>query len=95
MAQKIFVDSSLIDADASNNSVVDTHSLKRHLNKSYKELEKRLEDQGSMHWRGNGSKGDVNKRYISTTRTWCGNSTTGSRQGKAQLQNSQGSRFGA
>ncbi len=27
---KIFMDSSLIDADASNNSVVDTHSLKRH-----------------------------------------------------------------
>ena len=51
---KIFVDSSLIDADASNNSVVDTHSLKRHLNKSYKELEKRLERSGSMHWRGNG-----------------------------------------
>ncbi len=30
---KIFIDSSLIDADASNNSVVDTHSLKRYLNK--------------------------------------------------------------
>ena len=37
---KIFVDSSLIDADASNNSVVDTHSLKRYLNKSYVELGK-------------------------------------------------------
>ncbi|MGH7793208.1 MAG: transposase, partial [Thermodesulfobacteriota bacterium] len=29
---KIFVDSSLIEADASNNSVVDTQSLKRYLN---------------------------------------------------------------
>ena len=28
---KLFVDASLIDADASNNSVVDTQSLKRHL----------------------------------------------------------------
>lgn len=64
---KIFVDSSLIDAAASNNSVVDTHSLKRHLNKSYKELEKRLEDQGVCVGEEMGSKGDVNKRYISTT----------------------------
>jgi len=41
---KLFTDASLIDADASNNSVVDTHSLKRHLNKSYRRLEKRLDD---------------------------------------------------
>src|SRR5512139_3650149 len=40
---KIFVDSSLIDADASNNSVVDTHSLKKHLNERYRELERRLD----------------------------------------------------
>jgi len=40
--RKIFMDSSLIEADASNNSVVDTHSLKRYLNKSYMELERRL-----------------------------------------------------
>src|SRR5208337_596934 len=40
---KIFMDSSLIDADASNNSVVDTRSLKKHLNKRYRELEKRLD----------------------------------------------------
>ena len=42
---KTFVDSSLIDADASNKSVVDTQSLKRYLNKNYRELESRLEDQ--------------------------------------------------
>ena len=41
---KLFVDASLIDADASNNSVVDTQSLKRHLNKSYRHLEERLDD---------------------------------------------------
>jgi transposase len=56
---KIFMDGSLIDADASNNSVVDTHSLKRYLNEGYRELEKRLDtdkpDSG------------VNTRYASTT----------------------------
>ena len=41
---KLFVDSSLIEADASNNSAVDTHSLKRYLNKGYHELERRLEE---------------------------------------------------
>ena len=42
--EKIFVDSSLIDADASNNSVVDTQSLKRYVNNRYRCLEERLED---------------------------------------------------
>lgn len=41
---KIFSDSSLIDADASNNSVVDTHSLKGYLNEGYKHLENRLDE---------------------------------------------------
>ena len=40
---KIFMDSSLVDANASNNSVVDTTSLKRYFKKSYRELESRLE----------------------------------------------------
>ena len=63
---KIFVDSSLIDADASNNSVVDRQSLKRYLNSSYMELEKRLdEEQDTTEQRGSYS--EVNKRYISTT----------------------------
>jgi len=42
--KKLFVDASLIDADASNNSVVDTERLKKYLNKSYRRLEKRLDD---------------------------------------------------
>jgi transposase/uncharacterized protein (UPF0179 family) len=42
--RKIFVDSSLIDANASNNSVIDTKSLKHRLHKNYKKLESRLED---------------------------------------------------
>ena len=68
---KIFVDSSLVDADASNNSVVDTHSLKRYLNKSYVELERRLEESpegcGGDDNAEHEKKGEVNRRYISTT----------------------------
>ncbi|HUL30838.1 MAG TPA: IS1182 family transposase, partial [Thermodesulfobacteriota bacterium] len=41
---KIFVDSSLVDANASNNSVIDTRSLKIQLQEGYKELEARLEE---------------------------------------------------
>lgn len=58
---KLFTDASLIGADASNNSVVDTHRLKRYLNKSYKHLEKcldYLEVQKTT---------PANTRYISTT----------------------------
>lgn len=61
---KIFVDSSLTEADASNNSVVDTQSLKRYMNKSYIELERRLEEKEEE---GIAKEGEVNKRYISTT----------------------------
>jgi transposase len=63
---KIFVDSSLVDANASNNSVIDTQSLKIHLRKNYEKLEARLEeveeDTGSF-------RGYVkqNSRYMSTT----------------------------
>lgn len=42
---KIFVDSSLVDANASNNSVIDTKSLKGKLHKNYKKLEARLTEQ--------------------------------------------------
>ena len=40
--RKLFVDASLIEADASNASVVDTQSLKRYLNTRYRVLEARL-----------------------------------------------------
>jgi transposase len=68
--KKIFVDSSLIQADASNNSVVDRQSLKRYLNESYKELERRLEEEvkeDDPRDNNDGDSGGVNKRYISTT----------------------------
>jgi transposase len=60
---KIFMDSSLIDADASNSSIVDTHSLKKHLNDTYKELEKRLDTTDDKVDFGK----TVNTRYVSTT----------------------------
>ncbi len=56
------MDSSLIQADASNDSVVNRESLKRYLNRSYQKLEARLEGQPSE-----GLPGAVNQRYISTT----------------------------
>lgn len=58
---KLFIDASLIDADASNNSVVDRQSLKRHLNKSYRCLEERLDDLMVD------KTTPMNNRYISTT----------------------------
>lgn len=64
--KKIFIDSSLIDANASNNSVLDTKNLKHQLHKNYKKLESRLEDQEesadpSRKYR------KKNNRYISST----------------------------
>lgn len=41
---KLFIDSSLIDANASNNSVVDRHRVTRHIHDSYHCLEERLEE---------------------------------------------------
>jgi len=69
---KLFMDSSLVRADASNNSVVDKNSVKKYLNKSYTELERRLEkDRGNDKEDDNNTddKGNtgVNKRYVSTT----------------------------
>ena len=64
--RKIFVDSSLVDADASNNSVIDTRSLKVKLQESYKKLESRLEEKSESL---DSSRRYVkqNSRYISTT----------------------------
>ena len=64
--RKIFVDSSLVDADASNNSVIDTRSLKVQLQEGYKKLEARLEEKSESR---ESSRRYVkeNSRYISTT----------------------------
>lgn len=65
---KIFMDSSLVQADASNNSVVNKESLKRYLNKSYQILESRLEqEQQSCSSDDHPKSGAANSKYISTT----------------------------
>jgi transposase len=60
---KVYADASLVQADASNNSVVNQHSLKRYLNKSYREMESRLEQQHESQQKT----GKANRKYISTT----------------------------
>jgi hypothetical protein len=42
--RKLFMDSCLVQANASNNSVVHTESLKGHLNKGYQKLQARLDE---------------------------------------------------
>jgi len=59
--KKAFVDASLIDADASNNSVINTQGLKKYLNKSYRRLEERLDDIKDQ------KTTPTNKKHISTT----------------------------
>jgi transposase len=58
---KLFSDSSLIDANASNNSVVDTHKPRKYLNRGYRDLEKRLDDIRTT------KQTSADSRYISTT----------------------------
>jgi len=81
--KKIFVDSSLIEADASNNSVMDRQSLRRHVSESYLKLEDRLEEGDETGEDSEGS-GKVNDRYISTTDPDA--SVVRHKSGKARLQ---------
>jgi transposase len=60
---ELFMDSSLIQADASNDSVVNRESLKRYLNQGYRELEARLQEQPTEEL----LEGAVNQTPISTT----------------------------
>lgn len=64
--KKIFMDSSLVDADASTNSVIDTKNLKHRLKKNYQQLEARLAEKAES-TRVSGPYSKVNKRYISST----------------------------
>ena len=71
--KKLFCDSSLIEANAACNSVVDTQGLKRYLNPAYRELEARLENQEKEARDDNDRQENstrrnfVNQRYTSTT----------------------------
>jgi transposase len=60
---KIFMDSSLIQADAANHSIIEMNSLKSRLNRHYQELEARLAElpeDGKGH-------GKLNQTHLSTT----------------------------
>lgn len=67
---KLFMDSSDIQADASNNSVINNEDIKRYLKKSFRQLEKRLDDD-SIDSNDNDltppKSGAANKKFISTT----------------------------
>lgn len=63
--QKIFLDASLVDADASNDSVLDMKSLKGQLHQRYHELEARLEEKQNTDSSRTYEK--KNARYVSTT----------------------------
>jgi len=70
--RKLFCDSTLVRADASKDSVVHTRSLKRHLNRAYRTLTRRLETEGdeddiSGDSDGGCGQGKVNKEHVSTT----------------------------
>ena len=61
--RKIFIDSSLVDANASNNSIVDTRNLKHQVRNNYKKLEARLTELDER----NSFSSKKNDRYMSTT----------------------------
>lgn len=63
---KIFVDSSLIDANASNNSVLDTKNLRHQLHRNYQKLEARL-TKGNERTDSSRHYEKKNSRYISST----------------------------
>ncbi len=65
---KLFMDGCLMQADASNNSVVNKESLTRYLNKSYQTLESRLDQEQDEYNDDDDPKpGAANKKHISTT----------------------------
>jgi transposase len=66
---KLFMDSSLVQADASNNSVVriNEEALKIHLVRSFQELESRLEEKENQDEDHEPKSGAANRNHISTT----------------------------
>jgi DDE family transposase len=88
--RKLFCDSSLVEADASCNSVVDSRGIKSYLNPAYRELEARLEEREENENKDDDSQGRsprryfVNARYVSTTDPEA--SVVRKGQGKADLR---------
>lgn len=63
--KKLFMDASLIDADASNNSVIEIEALRNSISSRYAELRERLNEKEITQETQN--KGNVNSRLVSTT----------------------------
>lgn len=60
---KIFMDASFVQADASNNSIINRNSLKRYMNKSYRRLVSNLDLEDTIE----SKTGKENSKYLSTT----------------------------
>jgi transposase len=86
--RKLFTDSSIVQADASNNSVVKTDSLDRYLNKSYQILESRLEKDSSAKDDNHNvpKSGAANQKHLSTTDPDASVSRRGKGQSKLEYQ---------
>ena len=83
---KIFMDSSLVQADASNNSVINVNkeTLKIHLVRGFNELESRLEEKENPEEDHEPKSGVANRNHISTTDPDA--SVTSQGAGKPKLQ---------
>jgi IS5 family transposase len=83
---KLFMDSSLVQADASNNSVINVNkeALKIHLVRGFNELESRLEEKENPEEDHEPKTGAANRNHISTTDPDA--SVTSQGAGKAKLQ---------
>ena len=83
---KLFMDSSLVQADASNNSVVKVNqeALKIHLVRGFNELESRLEEKENPEEDHEPKSGTANRNHISTTDPDA--SVTSQGAGKPKLQ---------
>ncbi|MFC1817395.1 transposase, partial [Thermodesulfobacteriota bacterium] len=75
---KLFMDSSLVPVDASNNSIVNRESLKRYLNKSCQIPESRLEEEPKS--------GAAYRKHISTIDPDASVTRRGKRKSKLQYQ---------
>jgi transposase len=85
---KLFMDSSLIDADASNNSVVkiNKETLRIHLVRSFNELESRLEEKENPDDDHEPKSGIANRHHISTTDPDASVTSQGARKPKLQYK---------
>lgn len=84
---KLFMDSSLIQADASNNSVIKRETLKPYIVQGFHELERRLEEKEPSSENDHEPKsGSANRRHVSTTDPDASVTRQGSGESKLQYK---------